>query len=61
MDVCREGWIRGLGSGNFREEGIGGKDQEGRSDEVRGVNEGMGLCQDGEGGEGRGDVVGSAG
>ena len=27
-----------MGSGNFREEGIGRKDQEGRSDEVRGVN-----------------------
>ena len=61
MYVCRECRIRGLGSGDFREEGISGKDQEGGSDEVRGGNEGMSLCQDGEGGEGRGDVVGSSG
>ena len=35
-DVCRECRVRGLGSGDFREEGISGKDQEGGSDEVLG-------------------------
>ena len=41
LDVCRECRVRGLGSGDFREEGISGKEQEGGSDEVRGVDEGI--------------------
>ena len=47
VDVCRESGVRGLGSCDFREEGIGGENQEGRSNEVRGVNEGRGVT-DGE-------------
>ena len=61
LDVYRECRIRGLGSGDFREEGISGQDQDGGSDEVRSMNEGICLGQDGKGGKGRGDVVGSSG